>query len=103
MAKDIFKPALDQLADKSQGIFGPASFQDYLKNYSLPASRGEGMAQIMKPKAFHVLPLHGGIEYAQEVPRIPPISDPVGEDIIRRERSNFRPGIKDVERPRIHG
>ena len=60
------------------------------------------MAQIMKPKAFHVCFLHDWIEDAQEVPRIHPVSGPVVEDIIRLERSDFRPGFQHVERLRIH-
>ena len=69
----------------------------------LHESRGKGMAQIMKPKAVNVCVLHGGIEHAHEVPRIPPVSGPVGEDILRGARSDFRPGFQHVERLRIHG
>jgi len=53
MAKDIFKPALRQLADKSQGIFGPFSFQDYLKEHGLPAS---GTAESISIDSYERLP-----------------------------------------------
>lgn len=46
MAKDIFKPALKQLAGKSRGLFGPVSFQDYLKEHGLPASGTAGSISI---------------------------------------------------------
>ena len=39
----------------------------------LHKSSGKGMAQIMKPKTFHVCFLHDWIEGAQEVPRIHPV------------------------------
>ena len=34
----------------------------------LHQSCGKGMAQIMKPKPFHICFLHDGIEHAQEIP-----------------------------------
>jgi len=46
----------------------------------LHESRGKGMAQIMKPKASLVCVLHGGIEPAEEIPRIPPVSGPIGPE-----------------------
>ncbi|WP_456475142.1 DUF6997 domain-containing protein [Candidatus Pyrohabitans sp.] len=39
MGKDIFKPALEVLSDKDTGIYGPFSFQDYLKENNLPPVR----------------------------------------------------------------
>ena len=53
MAKDIFKPALRQLAGKSQGLFGPISFQDYLKEHGLPAS---GTAESISIDSYERLP-----------------------------------------------
>lgn len=61
------------------------------------------MAQIVKPKTFHICFPHGGIKHPQEVPGIHPVPGPVEEDIIRLERSDFGSGLQHVERLRIHG
>jgi len=69
----------------------------------LHESSGKGMTQIMKPESFHICPSHGGIKDTQEIPRIHSIPGPVEEDIIRLERSDFRPGFEDLQRLGIHG
>ncbi len=42
----------------------------------LHKSGSKGVAQIMKPKTFHVRPSHRGIEDTQEIPRIHPVASP---------------------------
>ena len=51
----------------------------------LHQSSRESMAQIVKPKPFHVRFPHGGVKHPQEIPGIHPVPDPVEEDIIRLE------------------
>lgn len=38
MKEEIFKPALDAISDRNLAIFGPTSFQGYLRKYNLPST-----------------------------------------------------------------
>ena len=49
---------------------------------------GEGMAQIVETKAFHVCLAHDRIEHAKQISRIHPISRTVEEHVIAFERTN---------------
>ena len=55
---------------------------------------GEGMAQIVKPKVFHLCLSHDRIEHAKEISRIPQIARAVEEHVIAFERTNPSSGFQ---------
>ena len=53
----------------------------------------EGMAQIVKPKVFHLCLSHDRVEHAKEISRIHQIARAVEEHVIAFERANPRESL----------